>query len=370
MSMKHNEILYQIFPRNYSKEGTFLEIEKDLSRIKDMGVTIIYLMPIHEIGIKNRKGTWGSPYAVKDYFSISKDLGSLGEFTSLVNKVHALNMRIIIDMVFNHTSPDNVLLKDHEDYYFHRNGKLGNRVGDWSDIVDLDTQKKETQEYLLSVLKYWISLGVDGFRFDVASMIDFSFFSYARKELGKDVIFLGESIDHDFSNYLRSQNEIATLDKDMYPVFDSLYNYNFYREMIRYFKGEGSLQKVIDKINEDDSHLRTLCLENHDNDRISSLLDKERLSNWLDFFSFIKGQIFIYMGEEYGNKHKPELFEKDPVDFDYKDEEIYSLYLHYINRKLHQKEIIKQHISLIDINRVKVTVTYIDNSIEEKEFVL
>ena len=370
MSMKHNEILYQIFPRNYSKEGTFLEIEKDLSRIKNMGVTIIYLMPIHEIGVKARKGSWGSPYAVKDYFSISKDLGSLGEFTSLVNKVHALNMRIIIDMVFNHTSPDNVLLKDHEDYYFHKNGKLGNRVGDWSDIVDLDTQKKETQEYLLSVLKYWVSLGVDGFRFDVASMIDFSFFSYARKELGKDIIFLGESIDHDFSNYLRSQNEIATLDKDMYPVFDSLYNYNFFREMIRYIKGEGSLQKVIDKINEDDTHLRTLCLENHDNDRISSLLDKKRLSNWLDFFSFIKGQIFIYMGEEYGNKHKPELFEKDPVDFSYKDEEIYSLYLHYINRKLHQKEIIKQHISLIDINRVKVTVTYIDNSAEEKEFEL
>ena len=198
--MKQNEIIYQIFPRNYSKEGTFKQITKDLERIRDLGVNIIYLMPIHEIGVKNRKGTYGSPYAIKDYYSISKDLGRLTDFKKLVKETHRFGMKIILDMVFNHTAPDNVLLKNHEDYYYHKNGKLGNRVGDWSDIVDLDTYKKETQDYLLDVLKYWVSLGVDGFRFDVASMIPLSFFKRAREEL-KDTIFIGESIDFNFHDY-------------------------------------------------------------------------------------------------------------------------------------------------------------------------
>ena len=369
--MKQNEIIYQIFPRNFSNEKPFLSIFNDLPRIKNLGVDIIYLMPIHEIGVLKRKGTFGSPYAIKDYFSISSDLGTLDEFKLLVDKTHKLGLKIILDMVFNHTSPDNVLLKDHEDYYFHRNGKLGNRVGDWSDIVDLDTEKEETQVYLLSVLKYWVSLGVDGFRFDVASMIPLSFFKKARQELGKDIIFIGESIDKDFAKYRRDLGEYVTDDNDMYPTFDSLYNYNYYRELVRYIKGEGSLEKIVKELNEDKNNLRLLCLENHDNERIATLIeDNSRLINFIDFFAFIKGQIFIYAGQEYGNKHKPELFEKDAVDFSYYDEELNEAYINAIKYKRNQKEIIDQEFTLINKDTVKVKITYIDKSKEEKEFYL
>ena len=369
--MEHNEIIYQIFPRNYSKEGTFKEIEKDLKRIKDLGTTIIYLMPIHEIGVKARKGTYGSPYAIKDYFSISKDLGNKDDLINLINAVHKKDMKIILDMVFNHTAPDNILLPTHEDYYFHKNGELGNRVGDWSDIVDLATDKKEVQDYLISVLKYWVSLGIDGFRFDVASMINFSLFSRAREELGKDIIFIGESVDWNFSKYLHSINDIVTDDYDMYPVFDSLYNYNWFREFEAYIANKGELDTIIERINLDGAkYMRMLCLENHDLERIASFFSKDTLGKWLDFFGFISGQAFIYAGQEYGNKHKPELFEKDPVDFSYVDKDIYNLYKKYINTKKNQKRIIEQRLEKVDDSTVKVNVTYIDKTKEERAFSL
>ena len=368
--MKQSDVVYEVFPRNHSLDGTFNCIESDLQRIKDLGVDIIYLMPIHVIGEKNRKGTYGSPYAIKDYYSISPDLGDLKDFLSLVNKTHELGMKLILDMVFNHTSPDNVLLNEHEDYYYHKNGKLSNRVGDWSDIIDLDTQKEETQNYLIDVLKYWIGLGIDGFRFDVASMIPLSFFKKARDILGKDVIFIGESIDGDFASYLTSINDPSTPDKDMYPTFDSLYNYNYYRIMMRYIIHQVSLDELIKEMNVDGVNLRLLCLENHDNERISSLLEKNKLEKWLDFFSFIKGQVFIYAGQEYGSKHKPELFEKDPVDWSNKDINIYKIYKDYIDKKKNQKEITYQHIDVIDANQVLVKVQYIDKTKEERIFFL
>ena len=369
--MKQNEIIYQIFPRNYSFLYPFKEIVKNLDYIKELGTTIIYLMPIHEIGEAQRKGTYGSPYAIRDYFSISHDLGSLEDFKELIDKTHEKGMKIIMDMVFNHTSPDNVLVNKHPEYYFLRNGKYANKVGDWSDIIDLETSREDVQEYLLSVLKYWVSLGIDGFRFDVASMIPLNFFKKARKDLGDDIIFIAEAIEKDFSDYLKSQNIYVTDDEDMYPTFDSLYNYNYFHSLLKYLKNEGTLDPVINELNHDKNHLRLNCLENHDNERIATIVeDESRLCRLIDFISFIKGQIFIYAGQENGNKHKPELFEKDVVNFSYINSNIHNKYLEAINNKKKQKEIINQEIKLIDKDTVKVKLTYIDKTIEEKEFFL
>lgn len=368
--LKNNEIIYQIFVRNYSKNGTFKEITKDLSRIKELGTTIIYLMPIHEIGLKNRKGEYGSPYAIKDYFSISSDLGSLEDLKELINECHKLDMKIITDMVFNHTSPDNVLLSEHEDYYFHKNGKLGNRVGDWSDIIDLNNDNIETQNYLLKVLKYWIYVGFDGFRFDVASMIPLSFFKRVKEELGYEVILIAESVDTDFYSYLLSIGDHPNKDKDLYQVFDALYNYNYYRHFISYLKNKEDLSFMVDALNKEEGELRLLCLENHDNDRIASLVSKDRLKKLLDFFSFIKGNIFIYAGQEYGNKHKPELFEKDPVDFSIFDKEINDMYISYINKKKSQKDIKYSTYKIISKDVIEVTNYYEDGNKMIKSFPL
>lgn len=372
--MLRNEIVYQIFPRNYSQEGTFKAIENDLERIKSLGVDIIYLTPIHEIGELRRKGTYGSPYSIRDYFSITKDYGTLNDFISLVNSIHKMNMRIIIDMVFNHTSYDNVLINTHPEYYFYRNGKLANRVGDWSDIADLDTSRIDTQEYLLSVLKNWVNKGVDGFRFDVASMIPLEFFKKARKELGKEIIFIGESIDPGFVAYLKSINDNPTPDEDMFPTFDSLYNYSWYRSLMSYLKKDegSSIDKFIEEFNKDNSLLnnkgiRLNCLENHDNERIASLVSGEQLMNLLDFFAYIKGQLFIYAGQEYGNKHKPELFEKDPILWE-KDDIIFDKYIKIIKDKKEQKAIDYQLIEKIDKHSIKVNSYIRDIIVDSKAF--
>ena len=336
--LKGNEIVYQIFVRNYSKEGTFKKVEDDLPRIKDLGVNILYLMPIHEIGIKERKGTFGSPYAAKDYYSITPDYGTKEDLISLINKTHELGMKIIIDMVFNHTSPDSVLLKEHPEFYYYKNGKTGNRVGDWSDIIDLDTFREDTQDYLVEVLKYWVSLGIDGFRFDVASMICFDLFKKARKELGPDIIFIGESIDYGFVDYLESIGMHPTPDKDMFPVFDALYNYSWFQTFHKYLRKEISKETLLLAIKEDEELLkdkgcRLNCLENHDNERVASYVTFDELKDILDMFANIKGLQFIYMGQEYGVKHKPELFEKDPVIWK-KNDKYLKIYKDLINKKV------------------------------------
>jgi glycosidase len=366
--MKHNSIIYQIFPRNHSKEGTFKKIEEDLTRISSLGIDVIYLMPIHEIGVKERKGTYGSPYAIKDYFSISPDLGTLEDFKSLVNEIHKLGMKIILDMVFNHTAPDSILLEEHEDYYYHKDGKIINKVSKWTDIIDLETSKKETQDYLIKVLKYWVSNGVDGFRFDVASVIPINFFIRARKELGDDIIFIGECVGS--KDKFRKRGFIVNEDNEMYPTFNSLYNYNYYFKLMDYIKGQGKIDEIIEELNRDKNNLRLICLENHDNERIAALLNKERLSHFLDFISFIKGQIFIYAGQEYGNKHKPELFEKDPIDFSYCDNDIYQMYLDLIKKKKNQKKINDMNFSKINENSILVQISYEDGNKEQKEFEL
>lgn len=366
--MKQNCIIYQIFPRNHSKEGTFKKIEEDLPRISSLGIEIIYLMPIHEIGIKKRKGVYGSPYAIKDYYSISSDLGTLEDFKSLVHSTHNLSMKIILDMVFNHTSPDNILLEKHEEFYYHKDGKVTNKVNEWTDIIDLETSKAETQNYLIDVLKYWVSIGVDGFRFDVASLIPIQFFMRARKELGNQIIFIGESISN--PKKCKEKGMMVNEDNEMYPTFNSLYNYNYFFKLIGYIKGENKIDEIIEELNRDKKNLRLICLENHDQERIASLLDKKRLAHFLDFISFIKGQIFIYEGQEYGNKHKPQLFEKDPIDFSFHDDEIFQMYSDLINKKKSQKEIKDISFEKINENSLLVKVKYVDENEKQKTFEL
>lgn len=324
---------YQIFTRNYSVEGNFSAIKKDLERIKRLGVDVIYLTPINEIGIKERKGTWGSPYASKDYLSISEDLGNKEELIDLINEVHNFGMKIIIDMVFNHTAPDSVLLEERPEYYFYRDGKLGNRVGDWSDIVDLDTKREDTQDYLVSVLKYWKDVGFDGYRFDVCSMVNFNVFLKARKVLGNELIFVGESIEKSFAEYLIQSGYDATFDDEYEGIMDYLYNYHAINHLKNYVQGQDKdgLKKYLEQYQKDleaGSKIQRLnCLENHDLDRINSYFSNELvLKNVVAINALLKGASFIYAGQEYGNKHKPELFEKDPVQWDYSQIDLYEFY--------------------------------------------
>jgi glycosidase len=164
-----NSTIYSIFVRNYSEDGTFARVQDDLGRIKSLGAEIIWLMPIHPIGTVARKGALGSPYAISDYRGINPDYGTLEDFRRLVQRAHELGLKVMIDVVYNHTSPDSLLFAQHPDWFYRNaDGSPGNRIGDWSDIIDLDFSNSDLREYLIESLKYWLEQGVDGFRCDVA----------------------------------------------------------------------------------------------------------------------------------------------------------------------------------------------------------
>ena len=179
-----DKVIYQVFVRNHTEEGTLKALVGDLDRIKGLGADILYLMPVQPIGVKGRKGSLGSPYAISDYSKINPELGDWDDFRLLVAAAHEKGLKVIADQVFNHTSRDSVLLSAHPEFYYRGpNGNLGNKIGDWSDVYDLDYGAPELIDYLLGILDLFLDAGADGFRFDVASLIPASFFASLKSHL-------------------------------------------------------------------------------------------------------------------------------------------------------------------------------------------
>ena len=134
-----NQIIYSVYVRNHTPEGTFRAVIPDLDRIRALGTDIIWFLPIHPIGVEGKKGTLGCPYANRDYRSVNPEYGTLDDFKALVGEIHARGMKCMIDVVYNHTSPDSVLYNEHpEFFYYNAAGKPGNKMGDWADVIDLD----------------------------------------------------------------------------------------------------------------------------------------------------------------------------------------------------------------------------------------
>ncbi|MEE3450530.1 MAG: alpha-amylase family glycosyl hydrolase [Acutalibacteraceae bacterium] len=318
-----NMMIYQIFVRNYSAEGTFKAVEQDLDRIKALGTDIIYFLPIHPIGQKNRKSTLGSPYAIKDYRKVNPEYGSQEDFKSLTNAIHNKGMKCMIDVVYNHTSPDSLLSKEHPDWFYHKaDGSFGNHVGDWSDIIDLDYTNKELWDYQIETLKYWAEL-VDGFRCDVAPLVPIAFWERARREISQikpDFIWLSESIEANFILYLRSMGLTALSDGEIYRAFDISYDYDIYSLWKSFIEGKEKLEEYAKAVNRQEyiypeNYVKLRFLENHDQARVRSLItDEKALLNSTAFMFFQKGTAFVYAGQEFGVSHLPSLFDKDTVD--------------------------------------------------------
>lgn len=190
-------VIYQINTRQYSEAGTFSAVEADLDRIKSLGVDILWLMPIHPIGEVKRKGSLGSPYAVKDFQAVNPELGTLEDFKSLVDSAHEKGMKVIIDWVANHTAWDNHLINQHPDWYT-RNAKGEMQhppETDWFDVADLDYSQQGLRDYMTESLLYWVEeVGIDGYRCDVAGMVPTDFWNSVRPELErvKPIFMLAE----------------------------------------------------------------------------------------------------------------------------------------------------------------------------------
>ena len=132
-------MIYEVFPRAFSPTGDFKGVTAQLDRLKALGVTVLWLMPIHPTGKLKAKGTLGSPYAVRDYDAINPDYGTPDDLKQLVDAAHQRGMKVFIDIVTNHTSWDSVLIEKHPDWYTHdAAGKIVPPNPDWVDVADLD----------------------------------------------------------------------------------------------------------------------------------------------------------------------------------------------------------------------------------------
>src|SRR5690554_6508293 len=192
-----SKVFYQVFPRQHSKKQNFMGIVEDLDRIKSLGVDVIYLLPIHPIGQLQRKGLKGSPYSIVDYYKIDESLGTLDDLKHLINEIHKRDMKVMMDIVINHTSRDSVLTQKHPEWFYKKaDGSFANRVGDWSDITDLKYDLDEVRNYFIDVLIYWAQY-VDGYRCDVAPLLPIDFWIEARKQVDQinpNHIWLTESV--------------------------------------------------------------------------------------------------------------------------------------------------------------------------------
>ena len=189
-------VVYEIYPRAFSQQGNFNGITSELDRLKDLGVTILWLMPIHPIGQEKKKGSIGSPYAVRDYYGINPDYGTKEDLKLLVAEAHRRQMKVIIDIVANHTSWDSVLMKHPEFYKRDAKGNITYPF-DWFDIAALDYKSQELRRYMTDMLKHWIrEFDLDGFRCDVAGEVPTDFWENARDELDRikpDIFMLAEA---------------------------------------------------------------------------------------------------------------------------------------------------------------------------------
>jgi cyclomaltodextrinase / maltogenic alpha-amylase / neopullulanase len=189
-------VIYEIYPRQFSEGGNFAGVTAQLDRLKELGVNILWLMPVHPIGQEKKKGPVGSPYAVRDYYAVNPDYGTPGDLKRLVSEAHRRGMKVIIDIVANHTSWDSVLMKTPEFYVRDASGKI-TYPHDWSDVAELNYDSPALRRYMIDMLKFWLrEYDMDGFRCDVAAEVPTDFWEQARVELDKvkqDIVMLAES---------------------------------------------------------------------------------------------------------------------------------------------------------------------------------
>ncbi|MBQ9008905.1 MAG: alpha-amylase [Clostridia bacterium] len=318
-----SQVIYSVFVRNHTEEGTFLALIPDLERIRALGTDIIWLMPIHPIGREKRKGSLGSPYAIRDYRAINPELGTLEDFQKLVAAIHALGMKVIIDVVFNHTSPDAVYTRTHPEFYYRKaDGSFGNRVGDWSDIIDLDYSDPGLWDAQCDALTYWAQF-VDGFRCDVASFVPLEFWLRARAEVEKvrpGCIWFAESVAPSFAFACEPAGVQSVRDAELYEAFDMEYEYDIRDAYREYLRGETTIGHYLSMANMQEyiypeNYNKVRYLENHDSRRIAELVSSRGdLINHMAMCYFLKGTTMLYAGQEFGMSHRTSLFDRDTID--------------------------------------------------------
>ena len=304
-------IIYEANIRQYSEEGTFSEFTKDIPQLKELGVKIIWLMPIYPISTTKSKGSLGSYYAISDYTKVNPEFGNLEDVKNLIQTAHENGMYVILDWVANHTGWDHIWLKEHPEYYTkNEKGEITHTVGtDWTDVADLNYDNQEMRAEMLKDMKYWLEeADVDGFRCDVAGMVPVDFWEHTVAELKKvkPIFMLAEAWESELMN----------------NAFDMVYGWDTHHRMNKIAKGDETVKNWDDRMNQVDTlykkdDILMNFITNHDENSWNGSV-KERMGDaseaMLALAYCTPGMPLIYSGQEYDMDKRLLFFEKDTIN--------------------------------------------------------
>ena len=318
-----NANIYEVNIRQYSSEGTFAAFTEDLPRLQEMGVRILWLMPIHPIGELNRKGTLGSYYSIRDYTAINPEFGDSHDFAELVETAQNLGMKVILDWVANHTAWDAVWTESNPEFYLtDEDGNFFPPVDDWEDVIQLDVDNRDMWEAMIQAMEYWVrEYNIDGFRADVAYMVPTEFWITARERLEafKPVFMLAEAEE-----------------PELHQAFDMSYTWELAQTMRDFGAGNATLADFDTALENNFNRFhkrdfRMVFTTNHDENSWQGGdrdLYGDNFENMAVFAATVWGMPLIYNGQESGLNKQLEFFEKDEIEWDdYRYQDFYTTLL-------------------------------------------
>lgn len=307
----YDATIYEVNVRQYTTEGTFSAFEQHIPRLQELGVDILWFMPLQTIGEVERKGTLGSYYSIQNYTEINSEFGTLSDFKSVVDKAHASGMKVILDWVANHTSRDAIWLANK---HWYETDSLDNVVApyDWSDVAKLNYNNDDMRNAMVQSMLWWVNKAdIDGFRCDVASEVPTDFWERVTdsiKTVKPHVFMLAEAEEPELNN----------------KAFDAFYAWDFHHKMNSVAQGKenvDSLRKSLNKMNSsfEDRAIPMYFTSNHDENSWNGT-EFERMGNAAPTFAaltyVLPGIPLIYNGQEVGFNRRLEFFEKDTIDWD------------------------------------------------------
>lgn len=327
---KNNRVIYEINVRNFSKEGNFAGVTEQIDRLYRLGVDIIWLMPIHPVGIEGHNGSMGSPYAVRDYMAVNPDYGTIDDFKNLINAAHAKGIKVWMDWVPNHTAMDHVWLKEHYTYYAQKAGKPYNPViggVTWADVYQLNMKNEEVHNAMIDCMKFWVSeCGIDGFRFDYASsdMISNDFWVSAKTALTAvkaDLEWMAEA-------------DCSTDNEKLLANFDFDYAWGFNDKITAFAASpavtdlQAACQDLFNNKRYADGKAKMVYVTNHDLNADSGT-EFTRFGRHLANMTVLSFTIYdmplIYNGQEVGDDQHMNLFDKQTINWGNTDDKIQTL---------------------------------------------
>ena len=311
-------VIYEANIRQYSESGKFQDFTKDIYKLKDLGVKIIWLMPIHPISKTNRKGTLGSYYSISDYKAVNPEFGNKDDLDELIKEAHKHDMLVILDWVANHTGWDHKWIENKPDYYTkNENGEITDPINPstgeswgWTDVADLNFDNMEMQNEMIEAMEYWVKEHeIDGYRLDAAHSCPASFWkkSIERLKKIKNVLMLAESDGYHTGGF------------ELIELFDMSYNWSGHHVLNRIYKKENNSEDLKLNINRNlndysSKHVLMNFTSNHDeNTWAGTVFDRygDGAKTFAALTYFLPGIPLIYNGQEYGLNKRLEFFEKD-----------------------------------------------------------